>query len=338
MTARGASALVVCFVALLGASTARSGPTAPAVGPGYRVAVQFTYDSPPSPDARYRVTVDLEGEVCGDPFRSPWTFVGERSGGPSTPAPTLSTVTFSATNPATITRDQWSGADGAEIARIDFLLRFTPGAPRVLTAEWETNGDILNVVAAPPRVTLTAQTIADCPAARPSPPPASSGTPTGAPAAGYPPGRVKLPGARRFSRIVRDQALPSGTVIDVSNGRGVALSDGGKGRLTISGQRDGVPSIVKLVRVGRVVELQLTRGNFQTCGNPVRRIWANGQGSFRIRGRYASVSNGRWWLTTDHCDRTVIQVRKGSVLVRDFGTKKNVVVKAPNGYSARPKR
>ena len=275
----------------------------PAVGPGYRVAVQFTYDSPPSPDTRYRVTVDLEGEVCGDPFDSPWTFVGRRSGGPNTPAPTLSTVTFSAANPATITSDQWFGAGGAEIARIDFLLRFTPGAPPVLTAQWETTGDILNVVAAPPRVTLTAQTIADCPAARPPPPPPASGTPTGAPAAGYLPGRIKLPGERRFSRIARGQALPSGTVIDVSNGRGVTLTDGGKGRLTISGRRDGVPSIVRLVRLPSRVELQLTGGNFKRCGaapaKAVRRMWANGNGKFRTRARYAFVDRGGWWLTTD---------------------------------------
>jgi hypothetical protein len=127
-------------------------------------------------------------------------------------------------------------------------------------------------------------------------------------------------------------------VVDVSNGRGVALTDGRQGKLTISGQRDGVPSIVRLVRVGRVVELRLVRGNLEVCGKPARRLWANGKGNFRVRGRYASVSKGRWWLTTDYCDHSVVQARTGSMLVRDLVTKKSVVVRAPNTYVARRKR
>jgi hypothetical protein len=67
-------------------------------------------------------------------------------------------------------------------------------------------------------------------------------------------------------------------------------------------------------------------------------MWANGNGKFRTRARYAYVDRGGWWLTTDFCDRTVVQPRKGSLVVRDLVTKKNVVVRAPNGYSARPKR
>jgi hypothetical protein len=325
---------------MAGASTALSGSAAPTAGPGYVASIQFSYDSPPSPDTRHRITVDLEGEVCGDAFDNEWTFVGRRSGGPAI-APTLSTVTFAAANPATITGDRWSGAGGAEIARIDFLLRFTPGAPPVLTAQWEPTGDIINVIATPPQVKATAQTIADCPAAR-RPPPLPKGTPTGGPAAGYLPGRIKPPGQRRFSRIAPGQPLPFGTVVDVSNGRGVSLTDGSKGRLTISGQRDRVPSMVKLVRLRGRVELRLTGGNFERCGTDparaVRRIWANGEGKFRTRGRYASVSRGAWWLTTDFCDRTVVRPRRGSLAVTDLVTKKNVVVKAPASYAARPKR
>ena len=171
-------------------------------------------------------------------------------------------------------------AGGAEIARIDFLLRFTPGAPPVLTAQWETTGDIINVIATPPQVKATAQTIADCPAAR-RPPAPPKGTPTGRPAAGYLPGRIKLPGQGRFSRIAPGQPLPFGTVVDVSNGRGVSLTDGGKGRLTISGQRDRVPSMVKLVRLPGRVELRLTGGNFERCGTDPREGCAPDMGERR---------------------------------------------------------
>ena len=82
----------------------------------------------------------------------------------------------------------------------------------MLTAQWETTGDIINVIATPPQVKATS---AD---ALPIAPPRdvtssttdASGTPTGGPAAGYLAGRVKLPGQGRFSRITPGQPLPSG--------------------------------------------------------------------------------------------------------------------------------
>jgi hypothetical protein len=312
--------------------------------------IQFSYDSPPFPDTRYRVTLTLSGEVCGDPLSEPWTFVGTRTGGPSEPPPTLSTVTFAAANPAPVTSDRWLDGAGTEVARIEFLLRLTPGTPLVLTGESQVTGDILNVAVTPPQVSATARTLADCPAAEPPPPPPPppppAGTPIGSPAAGYPPGKVKVPGARAFSQITAGQSLPAGTVIDVSNGSGVSLTDGRQGRLTVFGRRDGVPSLVKLVRAGGLIELQLTGGNFKACGKrllaaakePVRRIWANGKGKFRTRGRYASATiRGTRWLTADFCDRTLVQAAQGSLLVRDFVTKKNVVVKAPGSYAARPR-
>jgi hypothetical protein len=328
--------LAACIVAVVGAPSAQSVPAAPSAGPGYVVAFEFAYDSPPFPDTRYRVTVEVTGEVCGDPLASPWDFVGQRSGGPNTTPPTTSTVTFASANPATITGDRWSDEGGAEVARIDFLLRMTPGTPPVLKAEWETTGDIENVVATPAQTTATAQRLPLCSPASPPPPPVAAGTPTGSPAAGYAAGRVKLPGQRRFSRITRDQPLPFGTQIDVSNGRGVRMTDGGRGRLTISGQRGGVLGIVTLARVAGLVELRLTGGNLGQCGNAVRRVWANGEGKFRVRGRYAAVTRGGWWLTSDFCDRTVVQARRGSLLVDDLAAKRKVVVRAPKTYIARP--
>jgi hypothetical protein len=163
----------------------------------------------------------------------------------------------------------------------------------------------------------------------------AAGTPTGSPAAGYAAGRVKLPGQRRFSRVVRGQPLPFGTQIDVSNGRGVTMTDGGRGKLTVSGQRGGVLGVVTLARVAGLVELRLTGGNLGQCGNAIRRVWANGGGKFRVIGRYASVTRAGWWLTSDFCDRTVVQARRGSLLVDDVAAKRKVVVTAPATYVAR---
>jgi hypothetical protein len=334
------------LVTLLGASSAQG---VPSVGPGYVASFEVSYDSPPFPDTRYRVTVSFAANVCGDPLNDLWSFESTRAGGPTTPPATLTVLTFTVANPADVTSDVWIDPNGAEIARIDFLVRVGAGTRPTLTPSWVTTGDIVNVAATPPVVRTTAEMLQGCPARQPPPPPPpppSTGTPIGGPATGYPPGKVKLPGTRAFSRITAGQALPSGTVIEVSKGAGVTLTDGGKGRLTIFGRRDGVPSIVKLVRQAGVVELQLTGGNFAGCGKralgsatkPVHRVWANGKGKFRTRGRYAWASiRGTRWLTADFCDRTLVQAAQGSLLVRDLVAKKNVVVKAPESYSARPK-
>ena len=116
--------IALSVAALLGASSAQG---LPAAGPGYVASFQIAYDSPPFPDTRYHMTVSITGDVCGDPFDDTWLFEGTRTGGPSTPPPTLSPVTFAAANPINVTGDRWIDANGAEIARIEFILRFNAG-------------------------------------------------------------------------------------------------------------------------------------------------------------------------------------------------------------------
>jgi hypothetical protein len=338
MTLRGSLAGVAVLVALLAAASAQG---VQAVGPGYVASFEVAYDSPPFPETRYHVTVTLSGRVCGDPFDDTWSFEGTRAGGPSQPPPTLAPVTFATANPVTVTSDEWLDVNGVEIARIDLILRFNRRAPPTLTPSWQTSGDIVNVVATPTTIPITAQMLDEC--AEFQVPPLV----IGGPAPGYPRGKVKLPGGRAFSPVMPGQTLPYGTVIDVSQGAGVSLTDGAKGKLTIYGQRDGVPSIVTLAKVGGLVELRLTGGSFKACAKrglaaagarekPVRRVWGKGTGKFRTKGRFASAAiRGTWWLTEDYCTHTLVRVRQGSVTVRDFVKAKTVVVRAPKSYRAR---
>ena len=129
--------IALSAVALLGATSAQG---VPAAGPGYVAGFQIAYDSPPFPETRYRVTVSFAGDVCGNPFDNTWGFEATRTGGPSTPPPTLVPVTFAVVNPVTVTGDRWIDASGAEIARIDFILRFNAGAPPTLTPSWASDG------------------------------------------------------------------------------------------------------------------------------------------------------------------------------------------------------
>ena len=332
--------IVLSVAALLGASSAQG---VPAAGPGYVAGFQIAYDSPPFPETRYRVTVSFAGDVCGDPFDNTWGFEATRTGGPSTPPPTFVPVTFAVTNPVTVTGDRWIDASGTEIAAIDFNLRFNAGAIPTLTPSWQVTGDILNVVATPTVVPVTARTIAECSVAQPPPPPppAPSAVPSGTAT-----GTVLVNG----NRYASGRPIPYGSSVNVTDGRLALKTE--VGTLTVYGA--GVPAVFKLLRLreqGRsLVEMRLTGGNFKTCGTgsvaavgqakkPVRRLWAKGSGKFRTRARYASATvRGTWWLTADLCDRTLVQVRQGSLLVTDFVTKKKVVVKAPKSYSARPRQ
>ena len=52
----------------------------------------------------------------------------------------------------------------------------------------------------------------------------------------------------------------------------------------------------------------------------VRRLWGDGRGRFRTRGRYgAATVRGTKWLTLDRCDGTKVRVVRGKVAVRDLG-------------------
>jgi hypothetical protein len=70
----------------------------------------------------------------------------------------------------------------------------------------------------------------------------------------------------------------------------------------------------------------------------VRRLWAQGKGRFRTRGRYSAAAvRGTNWLTADRCDGTLTQVKQGKVAVTDLVKHKTVLVPAGKSYLARAK-
>jgi hypothetical protein len=51
----------------------------------------------------------------------------------------------------------------------------------------------------------------------------------------------------------------------------------------------------------------------------VRKLWGDGRGRFRTRGRYgAATVRGTKWLTLDRCDGTKVRVVRGKVSVQDL--------------------
>jgi hypothetical protein len=160
--------------------------------------------------------------------------------------------------------------------------------------------------------------------------------------------------------------LPIGTIVDVSKGAGIVLTDAAGKGMTFFGDKDAVSSQfqisgrVSAFRSGPAAVAAVTRvlrlvgGSFSKCGKrstsgltagtatakPVRRLWGRGTGRYQTRGRYSSATvRGTWWLTADFCDGTRTTVRQGVVAVRDFKKKKTIVLTAGKSYNtaAKPK-
>jgi hypothetical protein len=70
----------------------------------------------------------------------------------------------------------------------------------------------------------------------------------------------------------------------------------------------------------------------------VRKLWVNGKGNFKTRGRRASaIVRGTYWLTEDTDAGTTVRVNRGLVAVRDFVKKRTVLVSTGHSYTARPR-
>ena len=68
----------------------------------------------------------------------------------------------------------------------------------------------------------------------------------------------------------------------------------------------------------------------------MRRLFGDGKGSFRTRGRNAAATvRGTRWGVQDRCDGTLVAVQRGRVEVRDFVKRKTVILRTGKTYLAR---
>src|SRR3954447_7813941 len=217
----------------------------------------------------------------------------------------------------------------------------------------------------PNRPAVATPTAAPTPAPTPAPAPAKPETPAatkkaaalelaaGAPALGESLGvagvngdvRVKASGSSAWTDVKNDAGLvPDNTVVDARQGAAVLRvavdADGTQQAAWLAG---AIFTVHQPARPGAVTELVLHGGDFAKCDafggaaaahasakrrSPVvRRLWGNGHGRFRTRGRYAAaVVRGTIWSVEDRCGSTVTKVLQGIVAVRDLvrGTLTNV--------------
>ncbi|MGH2948877.1 MAG: hypothetical protein ACRDPC_21920, partial [Solirubrobacteraceae bacterium] len=167
--------------------------------------------------------------------------------------------------------------------------------------------------------------------------------------------RVRRRGTRRFVRLRAGQLLPDRSEVDAT--RGVV-------RIVVAAVRDGSATASVLLSEGRAVIDQnrarrprttlplsgpLTcrrEGRASTAAQKRKRKRKRARkrsiftqtdgGRFRSRGNHAAATaSGTAWRTTDRCASTRIDVREGTVRVRDLVRRRRVVVRAPDSYTAR---
>jgi DNA-binding beta-propeller fold protein YncE len=159
--------------------------------------------------------------------------------------------------------------------------------------------------------------------------------------------RVRLPGDETFQPLADIRELPMGSTIDARRGR-VELTTvrDRRNRLQEGRFSGGLFRVRQRERDRFVTELVLSErlrrcppeGSATASRTSRRRLWGNGNGRFRSRGRYSSAAvRGTRWLVQDSCDGTLTVVRSGVVAVRDLVRDRRIILRRGERYLASPR-
>ena len=160
---------------------------------------------------------------------------------------------------------------------------------------------------------------------------------------------VKIPPSKVFVELKDPRQIPVGATIDARKGRVNLISAADQqGTPQLAWFYDGVFKIGQTRGAKPITDLTLAealakcpkKGSAASAAakKKTRKLWGEGKGAFRTSGKFSSATvRGTKWLVTDRCDGTLTKVSQGTVLVRDFKKRKNVIVKAGKQYLARSK-
>jgi PKD repeat protein len=168
-----------------------------------------------------------------------------------------------------------------------------------------------------------------------------------------------------FIPLTQAAQLPVGTLVETTRGKVMLESARDRrGRLSQRGEFFDGRFRMRQPRISKgnpVTELLLKGGSFRDCprirqsaswsrteqsqrrrSRRVRRLWGNGRGRFRTRGRYSSATvRGTKWLVEDRCNGTLTRLprrpRTSRVDVRDLVTRRTIRLRAGRSYLARPR-
>ena len=137
---------------------------------------------------------------------------------------------------------------------------------------------------------------------------------------------VKRPNSNEFVELSRADDIPVGSEVNAKNGRVALTIEPGNGKPI---QRAVFyAGIFKLSQPGATLDLTLSeplaackknkRASTAQAKAKSRKLWGDGKGKFRTRGRYSSATvRGTIWLVQDTCEGTLTRVRQGVVSVSD---------------------
>jgi hypothetical protein len=161
-------------------------------------------------------------------------------------------------------------------------------------------------------------------------------------------GRVSQKGVT-FVPLTQPRQIPIGSFLDARRGsvrlrtatgsqNGTQTGDFGRGLFQLlQSSRPSARGLTDLVLKGgsfsrtrcRVRRSSSSAVAAQLSRRRIRRLRSNATGRFRTSGRNSSATvRGTVWETTDRCDGTLTKVTRGTVVVRDFRRRKNIVVRA----------
>ena len=161
---------------------------------------------------------------------------------------------------------------------------------------------------------------------------------------------VRIPPSRRFVELTDARQIPVGATLDTRRGRVNLLSAADRqGATQLAwfyegvfkvGQTGGSQPITNLTMAEQTARCPRSgRASSSQARKKTRKLWGEGRGRFRTTGRFSSATvRGTRWLVTDRCDGTLTRVTQGTVTVRDFVRRRNVVVRAGRQYLARRTR
>jgi hypothetical protein len=161
--------------------------------------------------------------------------------------------------------------------------------------------------------------------------------------------RVKLPGSAVFTLLSSAEQIPFGSIVDARDGKvavTTASAHGGtqtmifyQGEFQMTQRRDGL--VVSTLLGGTYAGCPTDRphgkkASVSRAKHVVRKLWAEGHGSYSTKGSYATGAVlGTRWLTEDLCEGTLIRVVTDRVAVTNLITGRHLVVKAGHSYLAR---
>ena len=155
---------------------------------------------------------------------------------------------------------------------------------------------------------------------------------------------IKEKGSNRFVPLDVTKGIPLGSEVDARKGRV---------ELTAIARRGGTvdkavfyDGMFIVTQKGGITDLKLSepldcakRARIAQTKPKKRKLWGKGSGKFRTTGSYSAATvRGTTWLVQDTCTTTLTRVTQGVVSVRDFGKRKNVLVKKGKRYTAKKRR